>query len=242
MLKNVLIKKVLFMDIETVPKASSFEELDERFQELWVKKAEKKYHDTGLSDENTFLEFAALYSEFCQIVCISVGIFDQETFRTKSFFGTDEREILKEFSEMALKMSDGGYYCAHNGMNFDFPFIAKRCIINKLPIPWMFDAYGKKPWEMGYLIDTLKLWQGMSWGGGGTLDELTAVFDIPSPKTDMNGSEVKDYYYMDKHFEIAKYCEQDVVALARVFQSFKLEQVVKKSNIVSKTKKDDAKL
>ena len=54
-----------------------------------------------------------------------------------------------------------------------------------------------------------------------SLKLLTHVLGIPSPKDDIDGSQVADVYYKDKNVDrIAKYCEQDVLAVAQVLLRF----------------------
>ena len=139
MLDNIRIEDVMFLDIETVPLAHSLELLDPVMQKLW----EKKSKQFRLSEQtaNDVYERAGLYSEFGKIICISVGFIrekDPYSLRLKSFSGDDEKAILSEFAAMLSKFSKGNrdaLLCAHNGKEFDYPYIARRMIINGLIIP-----------------------------------------------------------------------------------------------------------
>lgn len=242
MLKNIEITKVLFLDIETTPASATLLEAPENIQDLWLKKSEKKY--VGENPMQTYTEKSALFGEYCKIACISFGSMGQTgKFSVKSLYGSNEKAILEEFCAILSNASfKTASFCAHNGFNFDFTIIAKRCLANSLEIPWMFDSYGKKPWDMEHLLDTLKIWNGMAWGGGGTLDELCAVFEIPTPKGEMDGSKVREKYYSGDHLEIATYCEGDVIALCRVFQAMKLLPMLGDEDVIVKTVAKEVKL
>lgn len=76
---------------------------------------------------------------------------------------------------------------------------------------------GKKPWEINH-IDTLELWRFGDYKHFTSLALLAAVLDIPSPKSDINGSMVGKVYWQDKDLDrIGRYCIQDVLTTAKVF-------------------------
>ena len=161
MLTNIRPEDILFLDIETVPAAGSFEMLEPAIQSLWDKKS-KQFRDETQSPSDVY-ERAGIYAEFGKIICISVGLIREKNpfiFRLKSFFGDDEKTILNEFSEMLTRFvkNKEAILCAHNGKEFDYPYIARRMIINNLIIPDILDNAGKKPWEVK-LLDTLELWK-----------------------------------------------------------------------------------
>jgi len=224
MLDNIKVEDVMFLDIETVPESSSFEQLDSSRQNLWEKKS-KQFRTTDQTAEEVY-ERAGIYSEFGKIICISVGIIREKSpmnFRLKSFFGKDEKLLLTEFSEMLSKFSKShkeALLCAHNGKEFDFPYIARRMIINGLMIPQILDNAGKKPWEIK-LLDTMDLWKFGDYKNYASLDLLTTILGIPTPKDDIDGSQVAGIYYIEDNIQrIVKYCEKDVLAIARVLSRF----------------------
>ncbi len=224
MLDNIKVEDILFLDIETVPQASSMSELNPRMQAHWDKKS-KLFRAPDQSAEDAY-ERAGIFSEFGRIICISVGYIKDKnpfTFRLKSFFNDDEKVILTEFSEMLTKFSHSkkeAQLCAHNGREFDFPYIARRMIINKLIIPEILDNAGKKPWEVK-LLDTMDLWKFGDYKNYTSLDLLTSILGIPSPKDDIDGSMVADVYYNEKDMNrIVRYCEKDVVAIAQILLRF----------------------
>jgi len=221
---NLKLDKILFLDIETVPQTYDYQSLGEEWQHLWELKHEqiKARFPAGSTPEYGYLNSAGIYSEFGKICCISAGFIfyknNEMFFRSKSFAGTDERKILIDFSEMLTKSFSAAdnNLCGHNIKEFDVPYICRRLLINALPIPRMLQIYGKKPWEINFL-DTLDLWKFGDYKHFTSLKLLTHIFGIPSPKDDIDGSQVARVYYEEKNIErIAAYCEKDVLATAQL--------------------------
>jgi len=224
MLENIKVEDLLFIDIETVPAVSSFNALDPAMQVLWDKKS-RIFRTPEQSAEDSY-ERAGIYAEFGKIICISVGFIKEKNsfaFRLKSFYSDDEKSLLNEFSEMLLKFSKPGrdaVLCAHNGKEFDYPYIARRMIVNGLILPAILDNAGKKPWEIK-LLDTMDLWKFGDFKNYTSLDLLTSILGIPSPKDDLDGSMIAGVYYGEKDLaRIVRYCEKDVLAVARVLLRF----------------------
>jgi uncharacterized protein YprB with RNaseH-like and TPR domain len=239
MLDNIKVEDVLFLDIETVPQASSMTLLDPAMQVLWDKKS-KLFRAPDQSAAEAY-ERAGIYSEFGRIICISVGFIKEKdpfSFRIKSFYGDDEKTLLTDFSGMLSKFTKPdkeSLLCAHNGREFDFPYIARRMIINKIKIPEILDNAGKKPWEIK-LLDTMDLWKFGDYKNYTSLDLLTSVLGIVSPKDDIDGSMVAGIYYNDKDLErIVRYCEKDVRAIAQIFLRFKNLPLIPEDRIESVT-------
>lgn len=93
-------------------------------------------------------------------------------------------------------------------------------IINGLPIPEILDNAGKKPWEVK-LLDTMDLWKFGDYKNYASLDLLTTILGIPTPKDDIDGSMVAGIFYNDDDIKrIVYYCEKDVLAVARVILRF----------------------
>ena len=224
MLGNVKIEDVLFLDIETVPQSPSYTDLDERTRMLWEKKSKLFRQPEQAAGE--VYERAGIYAEFGRIICISVGFIKEKDpfrFRLKSFHNDDEKKLLEEFSLMLQKFCTtrkDTMLCAHNGREFDFPYIARRMIINSLVIPEILDNAGKKPWEVKHL-DTMELWKFGDFKNYTSLDLLTSALGIPTPKDDIDGSMVAGIYYGEKDLpRIVRYCEKDVLAIARILLRF----------------------
>lgn len=218
MLNYISLNKVLFLDIETVPMCASYEELPERYIPLWDKKAgylKKEDDDTPSS----LFSRAGIYAEFGKIVCISFGMFHEGTLRIKSFYGDDEKALLTDFANLLeSKLSSKDLLlCAHNGKEFDFPYLSRRMLINGVSLPEILDLAGKKPWEVSH-IDTMELWKFGDWKNYTSLEVLSTVFDIPTPKDDIDGSQVGKVYWEDKDLErIVIYCQKDVLTIAQLF-------------------------
>ena len=228
MLKTEL-TKIMFLDIETVPQTADFSEISKELAHLWEdkfgtihKRMPEKYGEETTAAE-AFNQSAGIYAEFGKIVCISVGFihFKEEEmhFRTKSFRGDDEKQLLIDFSSLIYKFctSKEHSFCGHNIKEFDIPYICRRMLINGLKLPSVINISGKKPWEISF-YDTLELWKFGDYKNYTALKLLTAVFGIPTPKDDIDGSQVAMVYYKEKDIErIALYCQKDVIATAQVF-------------------------
>ena len=222
-------ENILYLDIETVPCESLAEDEKNELTHIWDEKMQKlKESDPdkypGEENRDDYIQEAGLYAEFGQIACISFGMFykdksqEQQRFCVTSTYGTNEKELLTKFA--AMLRSKGNtikYICGHNAKEFDVPFIAKRMIINGIPLPEILKIYDKKPWDMP-VKDTMEMWKFGSYRGASKLKLLCAVFGIPTPKDDIDGSEVARVYYKEQNYaRIAKYCEKDVVATMRVY-------------------------
>lgn len=240
LLKDINPSRIMFLDIETVPLSPDFDSMEEKLASLWDKKSQ--YFRSEDEDASDVFEKAGLYSEFGKIITISVGLvtgaLNNRAIRLKSFYGDDEKKLLEEFSVMLNNFCTGkdALLCAHNGKDFDFPYIARRMMIQGLEIPQILDNAGKKPWEIN-LLDTMELWKFGEYKHFTSLDLLTTLFGIPTPKDDIDGSMVASVYYKEKDLNrIMKYCEKDVVALVQVFLRFRSEGMIAESNIQSVTK------
>ncbi len=230
---NINISKILFLDIETVPMVEGFDMLPENFKKLWGKKAGFLKKEDDDTPEKLFNR-AGIYSEFGKIVCISAGFIKNEEFRVKSFYGDDEKILLNEFSDLLNNHYSGAdsLLCAHNGKEFDYPYIARRMIINGLRLPSILNIAGKKPWEVAHL-DTMELWKFGDYKNYTSLDLLAAIFGIATPKGDIDGSQVAEVYYKGKDLErIAKYCQRDTLTVAQILLSYIGKPIIKEENII----------
>lgn len=239
MLSNIKPDDILFLDIETVPGYGSFDELDPSFQKLWDKKS-SHFRETGQSAADVY-ERAGIYSEFGKIICISVGIVkvqERSFIRLKSFYGNNEKILLEEFSDLIRKfcrIRKDAILCAHNGREFDFPYIARRMVINGLLIPEILDNAGKKPWDVK-LLDTMELWKFGDYKSYTSLELLTSVLGIQTPKDDIDGSMVAGIFYKEGDVaRIVKYCEKDVLAIAQVLLRFMHLPLILEEDIESVT-------
>ena len=234
---SLKLNDILFLDIETVPQEESWSNLSKEIQELYDKKTryQRKSNDTA----EMFYERAGIWAEFGKIICISVGYFvdieKKKQLRLTSFFGDDEHKILTEFKVLLNKhfAKKNNILCAHNGKEFDFPFIARRMIVHQIVLPKKLNLFGKKPWEIPHL-DTLELWKFGDYKHYTSLTLLTTILGIPSPKDDINGSEVAKVYYKEKNLpRIVKYCEKDTIAVAQILLKFNNQELLNETDIVS---------
>lgn len=235
MIDTIPLGDILFLDIETVPQSPDFNTLSEEAQELWALKTKYQRKDEYTPEQ--FYERAGIWAEFGIIVCISVGYFlqtlDGRTFRVRSFTGVEE-DLLREFSGMLdSHFSERRHLlCAHNGKEFDFPYLARRMIILGIPIPNKLLMFGKKPWEIPHL-DTMELWRFGDFKNYTSLKLLAYVLGVPSPKEDIDGSMVRDVYYEENDLErITRYCERDVVTVAQVFLRLRNEELLTEDEII----------
>ena len=234
-LQKINLEKVLFLDIETVPEVYNFSELDEKTADLYTQKT-KFFQKDGLTAADVY-DRAGVYAEFGKIVTISCGIVSEKStgksIRLKSFSSHDERKLLLDFAELLM-----GYYntpnhalCGHNAKEFDFPFIARRMLINGIDIPEILDIAGKKPWEVN-LLDTMELWKFGDYKHYTSIALLCHIFQVPTPKDDISGADVARVYYEEDDLErITTYCEKDVIALIQLFLKFRNEPLVKEEHI-----------
>ncbi|WP_313502573.1 3'-5' exonuclease [Kaistella carnis] len=232
MIQNIPLEKVLFLDIETVPQLGNWDDLSETDQYLWDKKT-KFQRKEEVTAEEFYKDRGGIMAEFGKIICISVGIVEKNgKLMIKSFYGDDEKILLQEFGEIfnRPKLRDV-ILCAHNGKEFDFPWIARRFLINGMQPPVPFQMFGKKPWEIPHL-DTMELWKFGDYKSFISLELLAHVFGIPTPKDDIDGSMVASIYYIEKDlFRIVQYCEKDVLTLANVFRRMRQEDLLEKNEI-----------
>lgn len=236
MLKKISLRNVLFLDIETVPENASFEELSEEKKKLWELKTAYQRKDEYTPED--FYERAGIWAEFGKIVCISVGYFafqeENRSFRMTSFHG-EEKKLLEDFKELLENHFGRPQHllCAHNGKEFDFPYIARRMLIYDMELPAKLNLFGKKPWEVPHL-DTLELWKFGDYKHYTSLRLLCNVLNIPSPKDDIEGCEVRSVFYDNDDLpRIVSYCEKDVLAIAQVVLKLRQEPLLQEKEICS---------
>ena len=235
MLATVKFDNILFLDIETVPQYASPDEIPEPFKKLWEKKSSYFRKENETADD--VYHRAGIYAEFGKIICISTGMlgFRQQIpcFRIISFSGDQEEKILIAFNALLERVSQTRdmILCAHNGKEFDFPYIARRTLVKGLDLPDMLDTAGKKPWEVRHL-DTMELWKFGDHKHYASLELLAALFNIPSPKSDIDGSMVAEVYYKNGDLpRIVEYCQRDVFTIAQILRRYKGEPLLSPDNI-----------
>ncbi len=212
---------ILFLDIETASSTESFAELDPRLQPEWIRKERLIRRESVLEPGELFFERAGIHAEFGKVICVGVGYFQVKkkekklNFRSKIFAQEEEKETLLELKALLEKKK--WILCAHNGKEFDFPYLCRRMLIQGIALPEPLQLAGKKPWEIRHL-DTMELWRFGDYKYYTRLELLAAAFGIPSSKEGIDGSEVNPTYYQEKNIEkIKNYCLRDVEVTARIY-------------------------
>jgi DNA polymerase elongation subunit (family B) len=218
---------IIFLDIETIAAVEKHDQLPERFKAQWARKANFFKREENQTDGDLFEERAGIYAEFGKIIVIAIGKFvDGEdgstSFKTKTFAGHDEKKLLEDFKSVIEKTDPGKTkLCAHNGKEFDFPYISRRMLVNGITLPALLNLSGTKKWEVPHL-DTMEMWKFGDYKHYTSLDLLLALFDIPSSKGQMDGSMVNEVYYREKNLpKITEYCIADVVAIGQLYLKMK---------------------
>ncbi len=235
MIEKINLNNILFLDIETVPENSDFAQLDSEMQVLYEQKTQYQRKEEFTAEE--YYDRAGIWAEFGKIVCISVGYFsnknDIRNFRVTSFFG-EEKKILTDFNNLLNNHYNQPQHllCGHNAKEFDIPFLARRMIINQIPIPNKLNLFGKKPWEIPHL-DTLELWKFGDYKHYTSLKLLCKILNIPTSKGDIDGSQVGHVYYVEKDIDrIINYCERDTIAVAQIFLRLRREDLLVEDEII----------
>lgn len=232
------LRDILFIDIETVASTDDYSTMDERLKTQWSRKANFFRRDSHLTDEELFHERAGIYAEFGKVITIAVGKYvDQESgelgLKTRVYADHNEAELLLSFKQMIEKFDAANLrFCAHNGKEFDYPYLCRRMLINSIPLPAVLNLSGKRAWEIPHL-DTMELWKFGDYKHYTSLDLLAALFQIPSSKDKIDGSQVNFVYHHDKDLErIGEYCRGDVVVLAQLFLKLKGYPLIQDHNIL----------
>lgn len=230
------LSKVLFLDIETVPAVWRWEDLEPDLQDLWAAKTRRRQEQLGRNAGELYVE-AGIQAEFGKVICIGVGRIERKGdglhLRATTFHGHDEKDILQQFTALLDRhyASDDHWLCGHNGKEFDFPYIARRCVVNGVRLPRLLDIAGLKPWEVGHL-DTMNLWSFGDRKNFTSLALLTRILGIPTPKDDISGADVGRVYYEEQDLErIARYCRKDVVATAQLYLRLRGEALIPDTHI-----------
>lgn len=236
MLDLLNLDNVLFIDIETAPMVAGYDQLPENYKKLWNRKSEYMMRKAEDTPESLFQK-AGIFAEFAKVICISTGVMrtvdGKKVFRVKSFYGDDEKKVLEDFTGL-LNVSFNKkeqMLCGHNIKEFDIPFLSRRLMIHGIKHPVVLDLSGKKPWEVGHL-DTMELWKFGDYKNFTSLELLATLFNIPTPKDDLEGSDVARVYWIDKDLErIVRYCQKDVFTVAQLMLRYQGKALMREEDL-----------
>jgi DNA polymerase elongation subunit (family B) len=231
-------ENLFLIDIETVSEKENFHLLEDEWKELWIEKISRTLPPETTA-EDFYLLRAAIMAEFAKVVCISFGYFKKVEkgfqLRIKSLSGENEAQLLSDFVATVKKLHSNNQrwvFCGHNIKEFDVPFLCRRMLINNIPIPVPLDFQNMKPWETP-VLDTLHLWRFGDYKHYTSLKLLAAVLGVPSPKDDIDGSQVGNVYWKERDLNrISIYCEKDVATVANIILRFKGLPVLEPEQII----------
>lgn len=244
--KSIDDSRILFLDAECVSGEPDFELLSDDMKALWRHKAKSVLRTTEFTEEElreSYTNNAGIYAEFGKIVCISVGFIyidkakgNLKSIKLKSFAGPDEDILLQDFADLLNNYypnASKGYICGHNIKEFDIPYICRRMLINGIALPNIIDVAGKKPWETAHFLDTMEMWKFGDRKSFTSLKLLAAVLGFPSPKDDIDGSEVGRVFWEENDIDrISLYCEKDVLATAQLYLRLSLKPLLDPEHVV----------
>lgn len=227
------IHEILFLDIETVSQYKDYDELPERFKQIWSKKSQIVAKEAD--PERNYFDKSAIYAEYGKVIVIGIGLIHYQNgeakLRIKAFASDDEYQLLSDFVQFVSDNKFIKRLCAHNGKEFDFPYLCRRMLVNKIKLPPILKISNLKPWEIPHL-DTLEMWKFGDWKNYTSLETLATVFDIPTSKNDIDGSLVNKYYYEHKALNrIADYCKNDVLVLVQLYLNLIQLQPIESKNV-----------
>jgi 3'-5' exonuclease len=226
-MQNIRLENLLLIDIETVPAHPQFEQLNEEWRSLWQDKVQRSLPE-NVSAAEFYSQRAGIMAEFGKLICVSIGHFRKNEnvlqLRIKSFYGDDEKKLLKDLID-ALKMMEANNnkwsFAGHNIKEFDIPFICRRLLINGFSLPSFLDFQNMKPWETN-MVDTFQYWRFGDYKNYTSLKLLAAALGVPSSKDDIDGSMVADVYWKEKNLDrIVTYCQKDIVTTGNIILKFR---------------------
>lgn len=234
-----LLRNILFLDIETASCVADYQALGDQLRLLWDKKANTLGATELKAVRDLFFERAAIYAEFGKIIAIGLGLItfdenDELILRIKGLSNHDEKALLQGLRELLETQfqQDSLRLCAHNGKEFDFPYLCRRMLVHGISLPQVLDTAGKKPWEVKHL-DTMEMWKFGDRKNFTSLHLLATLFNIASSKESIDGSKINHYYYIKNDLDgITRYCMQDVAVTAQVFLRLNCWEPVKETNII----------
>ncbi len=200
-LKNIELGKVLFISIECVPQENELP-VQGLFYNSWT---------DGGNEAEAYAETAPLFAEYGKIFCVSLGYVSNHHLNIKTIQG-EEKEVIETLFKMvdAFQSSWGSVnLCGHSVKSFILPYVMRRAIINDIPVQYLFDASGLKPWDITWMHDIKELWQGTAYKSASLLS-LAHTFNLDYAESIILGKDVTTMYLNDEVEEITHRCEVNV--------------------------------
>lgn len=231
---------VVFINIEGVPELSSTADLSDSMRQLW----ESLPHPATLSSDEAYRAMG-LCAEFGKVACVTAGVIRSRAGETEPYFITstyaadDERQVLCDFSEMIGNFFSSSprshFVCGHGVLASDIPFFAKRLIVNRLPLPALFDKHGRRGLEEN-VIDTAVFW---SMGNAAaplvSAPLLASVLGIDVDPADYDAIEAASLYHDDRDINaLALRSERKVLVAARIFRAMRGESPIATDHVIRK--------
>jgi len=233
-----LVKNLLFLDIETVAGYPTLDAVPERLRQQWARKARHLRTDASQTDADLYEGRAGIYAEFGRVIVIGLGFVHptdegELALKVRTLTHPDEATLLREFVGIVERYRpDRLALCAHNGFEFDYPYLCRRMLVNGISLPKALQLSGQPPWKNPHL-DTLELWKFGDKKNFTSLELLAALFDIPSSKTDLSGDQVNGVFHRENDLgRIRQYCQEDVVVLAQLFLRYQNHALIPEERIV----------
>jgi predicted PolB exonuclease-like 3'-5' exonuclease len=225
----------LFLDIETVARVPELKENTPLYDSFaykmrYTEEAKRK----GFTERDMvelYASKAALYPEFGKVVAITVGKIVDEKIVLYTFSGMDEQPLLYKFMTALQKWTTIDPQLAICGVNikfFDLRFMYIRSVINNIvPVKGHISFTGFKPWEIK-VADITDVWKQTS-PYNAPLVCMAECLGLPSPKSDIDGSEVSGVFWNEGQAgltRIVEYCERDVATTVNIARRLRFAPIL----------------
>ena len=238
----VKLPNILFIDVKTVPEYPNLQAAPPMYAAFWrdsYRKFDLPQPPFASEEEENkfFLKNAGTLPEFSRIVTVGLGYFTQKSdnlvLRCTAIEEPDEPKLLERLCKTLDKHGkDGRIYalCAHNGREFDYPFIARRFLINNMPLPKSLSKLLAKPWDSPH-IDTLEMWRFGARRGTASLPKLAWRLKIDHQLSQRaSNTETFLAWHLGKDVPpISQYAIEDVILTAKLWlrlSSTEIEQPI----------------
>lgn len=151
----------------------------------------------------------------------TAGLVDYERMSGCKVFRGSEGDLLREFWKHVAPAERGPRkrLVSFNGRGYDLPVLAIRSAMLGIKPTIRVES---KPWERDQHVDLMEIFTlGGMWRERYKLDYWCRRFDIESPKTKLDGSQVGRAYREGRVEDIGEYCLRDTRATAELFRKVK---------------------